>query len=161
MDDASLRRSLTDLVRGKGAHVSLAGAVEGLAGALRAVRPPGGAHSVWELVEHIRLAQEDIIRYTLDASWVSPPWPEGYWPASNPASVDDGTWERALAGARADLDTVVALIQDPAVDLTAAIPHGEGRTYLREVLLVADHNAYHTAQIVDVRRALGAWPPAP
>lgn len=92
MDGASLRRSLTDLVRGKGAHVSLVKAVDGLPGALRAVRPPGGVHSVWELVEHIRLAQKDIIRYTLDPSWESPPWPEGYWPASDPPSVDDEAW---------------------------------------------------------------------
>ena len=161
MDEAALRRSLTDLVKGKGAHVPLAKAVGALPARLRTVRPPGGVHSVWELVEHIRLAQKDILRYTLDPSWVSPPWPEGYWPGDVPRTLPDEAWEGALADLQADLDSVVALVEDPAVDLSAAIPHGEGRTYLREVLLVADHTAYHTAQIVDVRRALDAWPPAP
>lgn len=159
MNDATLRRNVIQLVRGKGAHVPMAGAVADLPAELRAARPPGGVHSVWDLVEHIRIAQKDILRYTLDPSWESPKWPDGYWPAENPASVSDEAWNGALADIQVDLDGVIAMIQDPAVDLTAEIPHGEGRTYLREVLLVADHAAYHTAQIVDVRRALGAWPP--
>jgi hypothetical protein len=111
---------------------------------------------VWDLLEHLRLAQVDILRYTLDAGWRSPAWPEGYWPA--PAEeVEDAAWDASLARLRAELDEVCRLVEDPARDLTAAIPHGEGRTYLRQALLVADHNAYHVGQVVQIRKALGAW----
>ena len=104
----------------------------------------------------MRLAQEDILRYTLDASWTSPEWPSGYWPDPK-LKVTDAVWSRTVEGFRRDLEAVCALAQDPGRDLTARIPHGEGRTYLRQVLLVADHNAYHTAHILAVRKLLGGW----
>jgi hypothetical protein len=104
----------------------------------------------------MRLAQEDILRYTLDASWKSPDFPAGYWPKPTD-DVDDAQWTESVERFLADLDEVAALARDPQRDLTAEIPHGEGRTYLRQVLLVADHNAYHAGQIVEVRRQLGDW----
>ncbi len=105
----------------------------------------------------MRIAQEDILRYTLSAQWESPKWPEGYWP--NPKTkLNAAVWDSAVKGFFADLGELKALVQNREIDLTAEIPHGEGRTYLREVLLAADHNAYHTGQIVMVRKMLGDWP---
>ncbi len=159
MNGHGFRSTLVGLLRGHGAHVSFDDAVEGLDPELRTVRPAGAAHSVWELVEHVRLAQEDILRYTLDPTWESPPWPDGYWPGDNPERLGDRLWEEALRSCRGDLEAMVDLVEDPDLDLTARIPHGGEHTYLREVLLVADHNAYHVGQIVCVRKALLAWPP--
>lgn len=157
MNDLVLRKELVELLKGGQAHVTIEMALVRLDPRLRNVRPKGGPHSVWEVLEHLRIAQNDILRYTLDASWVSPQWPNGYWPA-DPQSFSDETWSATVSGFSADFERVITLIQDPAVDLTAEIPHGEGRTYLREILLVADHNAYHIGQIVQIRKALGNWP---
>ena len=103
----------------------------------------------------MRLAQEDILRYTLDPAWTSPAFPAGYWPVRPVPSEDE--WQRSLAGFRRDLEEVATHARDPGRDLTGLIPHGEGRTYLRQILLVADHNAYHLGQIVETRKLLGAW----
>lgn len=158
MNDAILRQNLVELLRGGHAHLTPAQALAGLDPALRHVCPPNSAHSVWEELEHMRLAQEDILRYTLDPTWVSPPFPEGYWPSTT-EQVTEAAWSNSVAAFFADLEEVTQLTQNPDVDLTAAIPHGEnGHTYLREILLVADHNVYHLGQIVQIRQALGAWP---
>ena len=157
MNDSILRQNLVELLRGGHAHLTAEQALKGLNPASRNVRPATGVHSVWEELEHMRLAQEDILRYTLDASWNSPPFPEGYWPNQTEEPTDE-TWSRSVAAFFADLDAVIKLAQDSSVDLTAEIPHGEdGHTYLREILLVADHNAYHLGQIVQTRKALGDW----
>jgi len=156
MEETVFRESLVELLRGKQAHVSVRQAIEGLRPELRHVLPQAGLHSIWEDLEHLRIAQEDILRYTLDASWQSPEWPGGYWPA--PAEqVTDEMWETSVKAFFSDLEEVIALVSDAAIDLTAPIPHGEGKTYLREVLLVADHNAYHLGQIVQTRKMLGDW----
>ena len=138
------------------AHVTLEKALKGLPPAARGTRPSPALHSVYEELEHMRLAQEDILRYTLDATWRSPEWPKGYWPDPDGEATDE-RWRGAVEGFRKDLDEVCALAQGASLDLTATIPHGEGRTYLRQILLVADHNAYHTAQIVAIRKLLGDW----
>lgn len=160
MSDRVLREALVGLLTHDSAHPAASAALDGVNDPFA---PAAGLpHSVWELAEHMRRAQEDILRYTLDPSWVSPEFPGGYWPEPK---GDRAAWDRCVAGFRSDLAEVVALARDPARDLTAVIPHGEGRTYLRQVLLVADHNAYHAGQIVLVRKALGDWPasrpPAP
>ena len=155
MDDAILRQTLADLLLNGHAHVTAEKALAGLDPALRGRRPGSGAHSVWEELEHLRLAQEDILRYTLDASWKSPAWPQGYWPSRSEPTHDE--WESSARRFRADLAEVVALVRDTSRDLTARIPHGEGGTYLGQALLVADHNAYHLGQIVQARKLLGAW----
>ena len=156
MDDAILRETLVELLRGRQAHVGVRQAIEGLKPELRHVRPQDGEHSVWEDFEHMRIAQEDILRYTLDDAWQSPEWPRGYWPP--PADrIADEMWEASVAAFFADLEEVIKLVSDTAIDLTASIPHGEGKTYLREVFLVADHNAYHLGQIVQTRKLLGDW----
>jgi uncharacterized damage-inducible protein DinB len=157
MDESVLRAQLVELLLGGQAHVKPESALADVAPRFRSLRPAADVHSVWEELEHLRIAQEDILRYTIDASWKSPKWPEGYWPA-NPDSVTDAAWQASVTAFFADLEELVTLVKDPKVDLTARIPHGEGQTYLREILLVADHNAYHLGQQVAVRRALGCWP---
>ena len=156
MNDAVLRQALVAFLRKGQAHATLEQGIKGLPPEARGKRPSPDLHSVFEELEHMRLAQEDILRYTLDASWKAPEFPKGYWPKPG-APVSDAEWTRSLEAFRSDLEEVCALALDPARDLTAEVPHGEGRTYLRQVLLVADHNAYHTAQIVAIRKLLGNW----
>lgn len=159
MDVEALRTAVVELLLGGHAHAPVLTAVTGLDPRLRTRCPPGGSHSVWQLLEHIRLAQQDILEYMRDPGWKSPPFPEGYWPSQPDRDVDDALWQQSLDGFRRDLEDLVVMARDGVLDLTARIPHGEpGHSYLRELLLVADHNAYHAGQIVDVRRALGAWP---
>jgi len=156
MNDSILRQNLVELLRGGHAHVTVEQALSGLDPALRNARPADGQHSVREEFEHMRLAQEDILRYTLDAAWVSPAFPEGYWPKEGDDLTEEA-WRASVAAFFADLEAIIKLVEDRNMDLTAQIPHGEGRTYLRQVLLVADHNAYHLGQIVRTRKALGDW----
>jgi hypothetical protein len=157
MNESVVRQSLADLLIKEQAHAGARSAFAGVKPANRTRKPHPQGHSPWELLEHLRLAQEDIVRYTLDPSWRSPAFPEGYWPPEGD-TPDDARWDASLAAFLAGIDETVALARNPQVDLTAAIPHGEGRTYLRQVLLVADHNAYHLAQVVETRKALGDWP---
>jgi hypothetical protein len=152
MDDQILREQVVAVLTEEHAHISLGSALKGLPRECRGQRR--GPHSIWELLEHLRLAQEDIIRYTFDPTWKSPKWPEGYWP-KRPAPTD-AEWNACVKGFRKDLDELVAFVRDPKTDLTARLPHGEGRTYLRQVLLVADHNSYHLGQLVQVRKQLEA-----
>jgi hypothetical protein len=157
MDDRVLRQEVLNLLRKGQAHVTVDKALVGLEPRLRHVRPGPQAHSVWEELEHMRLAQEDILRYSVDPAWESPDWPRGYWPAAGDAPTE-AMWQSTVSRFQADLDEVCGLVEDAARDLTAEIPHGEGRTYLRQILLVADHNAYHLGEIVQARKMLGAWP---
>ena len=157
MNDQALRKNVAELLRGGSAHAAPKDALQNVNPKLRHARPADGLHSVWEELEHIRIAQEDILRYTLDAGWQSPDWPSGYWPASV-AEVTDEMWDESVRRFFADLNELTALASDGKVDLTAEIPHGEGRTYLRQLLLAADHNAYHFGQIVQTRKLLGDWP---
>ncbi len=158
VDAGVLRTQLETLIRGEGAHVPVDRALEGLPAALRGTQPAGLAHSVWQLLEHIRIAQEDILQYALDPGWRSPSWPEGYWPA-DPEPPSEQAWGEALEAFQRDQDLALSLVRDPDRDLTSPIPHATRHTLLRQLLLLADHNAYHGAQIVDARRVLGAWPP--
>ena len=157
MDDKALRKNIVELLRNGSAHVKPEAALKGVNPQQRHVRPAEGVHSVWEELEHLRLAQEDILRYTLDADWQSPEWPAGYWPAPVD-EVTDEVWDESVRRFSADLEALVDLASDESTDLTAEIPHGEGHTYLRELLLAADHNAYHLGQLVQTRKLLGDWP---
>lgn len=156
MDAEKLRDNLVELLEGGGAHTTVREALEGLRPELRNARPREDMRSVYEQLEHLRIAQEDILRYTLDGDWKSPEWPVGYWPTDNDDLTEEG-WKRTVSAFFEDLDEVVKMARTPSLDLTAPIPHGEGRTYLREILLVADHNAYHSAIIVQTRKLLGSW----
>jgi uncharacterized damage-inducible protein DinB len=156
MDDRRLRIDVVELLRGGSAHITWEKALAGLAPAHRAAPPRRGLHTIWELVEHMRIAQGDILRYALDPGWKSPEWPAGYWPSVRKPTPRQ--WKASLDAFRRDLEAVVAIVLDPAVDLTEVIPHGGGgHTYLREALLVADHNAHHLGQVIQARRLLGDW----
>ena len=153
---AALRVHLIDLLDGRNAHPGFDAAVADLPANLRGSKPPGLPHTPWRLVEHMRIAQGDILQFCLDPRHVSPEFPGGYWPDGD-APPDPDAWDRTLAAFRADLGAMKDLVADPARDLAAPLPHGQGQTLLREALLVADHNAYHLGQLVVVRRLLGAW----
>jgi hypothetical protein len=155
--EKALREHLLYLLRGGGAHLDFEAAIAGLPAALRGAKAAGVPHSPWRLLEHMRIAQWDILEFSRNRRHVSPPFPDGYWPASD-APPDAAAWDRSVAAFRADLQAMQDLVADPATDLFTPIPHGEGQTILREALLVADHNAYHLGQLVMLRRVLGAWP---
>jgi hypothetical protein len=155
--EQSLRDHLVKLLKGGSAHANFDQAIGKLPQGLRGAKAPGLPHTVWQLLEHIRLAQWDILEFSRNPRHVSPTFPEGYWPAGD-APPDAASWDRSLSAFTADLQGMCTLVTDPATDLFARIPHGEGQTILREALLVADHNAYHLGQLVVVRRGLGAWP---
>jgi uncharacterized damage-inducible protein DinB len=157
VNDDTMRQVVLELLRGGHAHITVDKALAGLPAKLRQARAGSAPHSIWEQLEHMRLAQEDILRFTLDRSWKSPEWPAGYWPSPDSAPTE-AMWSKALAGFRTDLEAMCKLVEDRSVDLTARIPHGQGQSYLREALLVADHNAYHLGQIVQLRKLLGNAP---
>jgi hypothetical protein len=154
--EGALRRHLLWLLRGGHAHVYFDRALAGLPPKQRGVRPAGLPYSAWMLVEHMRIAQWDILEFSRDPRHISPKWPEGYWPKA-PAPPSTSAWAKSVAALRRDLKAMMALVRDPKTDLYARIPHGSGQTILREALLVADHNAYHLGQLIVVRRLLGAW----
>jgi hypothetical protein len=154
--DQSLREHLIYLMEGGGAHAKFDAAVAGLPPTLRGVRPSGLPHTPWELLEHMRLAQWDILEFIRKPKHVSPPWPAGYWPPT-PTPPDDAAWDKSVKAFRADLAALRRMVKDPEVNLHARLPQGTGQTVLREVLLVADHTAYHLGELVLVRRLLGAW----
>jgi hypothetical protein len=151
----ALRDHLLELLRGGSAHLDLEKAIAGLPAELRGAKAPGLPHTVWQLLEHLRIAQWDILEFSRNPDHASPPWPEGYWPEAAPP--DETAWDHSLEAMRRDLKAMQDLVADPKTDLYAKIPWGDGQTILREALLVADHNAYHLGQIVSVRHALGAW----
>ena len=154
--DQKLREHVVYLLRGGGAHISVDEVVADWPVNLRGVKPAGAAHTAWQLVEHMRIAQWDIVEFSRNAKHVSPEFPSGYWPATE-APPDAAAWEKSLSAFRADLKAMEQLVEDPKTDLFARIAHGEGQTILREALLVADHNAYHLGQLVMLRRLLGTW----
>jgi hypothetical protein len=154
--DRALRQHLLDLLRGGNAHLNFDEALTGLPPQLRGVKPPGLPYSPWRLLEHMRIAQWDILEFSRNPKHASPEFPAGYWPETD-APPDDKAWQRSIRQFRADLKAMQDLVEDPGTDLFAPVPHGEGQTILREVLLVADHNSYHLGQMVTVRRLLGAW----
>lgn len=155
-NDTSLREQLVALMTGGNAHVPFDAAVKEFPAELRGKRPKSAPHSPWELLEHMRIAQGDILEFSRNAKYESPKWPEGYWPASA-APPEDKAWEKSVRAFRRDLKAICDLVSDPATDLYAKIPHGDGQTILREALLVADHNAYHVGQLILVRQLLAAW----
>lgn len=155
--DAALREHVIALLQDRQAHPIFDDAVDGLPPDLRGVRPPDLPHSPWRLVEHMRIAQWDILQFCVDPRHVSPLFPKGYWPEGD-APPDPEAWDRSIAGFRSDLEAMKALVADPERDLFATFPHGDGQTLLREAMLVADHNAYHVGQLILVRKLLGAWP---
>ena len=156
MNENTLRKELTSLLKGGEAHAPVKTALKNVKPALRNVRPNKNLHSVWENLEHMRIAQKDIIEYMLQPDWESPVWPDEYW-SSPEEEVTDEKWESSVNEFLEYLEKVVRIVNDPQFDLTAPLPHAEHHNYLRQAFLVADHNAYHTGQIISVRKMLGDW----
>lgn len=156
--EASLREHLLTLLEGRIAHVGLDKTFDGLPPGDRGVRPEGFSHSAWELLEHLRIAQRDILDFSRGEGYEPLDWPGDYWP-EGPEPPDDGAWDRSLAAYRDDHEAVREMVRDTSNDLHAPFPWGDGQTLLREILLVADHASYHLGQVVAVRRVLGCWPP--
>jgi hypothetical protein len=154
--DQHLRQNLGYLISGGGAHAKLDDVIKNFPPELRGTKPEGLPHSAWMLLEHMRIAQWDILEFSRSAKHKSPSWPQGYWPKTD-KPPNAAAWNKSIAQFRADQQAMIDLVANPQTDLFAKIPWGDGQTVLREALLVADHNAYHLAQIVDVRRVLGAW----
>jgi hypothetical protein len=140
------------------AHVSFDKAVEGIPAGLHGSRAAGFDHTPWQLLEHLRIAQKDLLDFCVNAEYVHAlEWPQDYWP-QDPAPPDPAAWDASIADFRTDREKLKQLVRDVHVDLFAAVPTGRAQhTYLRAILLVADHNAYHVGQLVAVRRALGSW----
>jgi len=156
-NDEILRKHVIDLLKGGSAHVQFMDAIDGFPQHKRGTFAPGLNHTGWQLLEHARIAQWDIVEFSRDPKHVSPGFPEGYWPKT-PGPASDADWDKSVQSFQHDLDEMIALVRNPKTDLYAKIPHAEDQTILREALVLADHNAYHLGQLVDLRRALGAWP---
>ena len=152
----SLREHLIALLSGGQAHATFEDAVKDLPAKFRGAKPENFPHSPWMLLEHLRIAQHDILEFSHNEKHESPKWPEGYWPA-DPEPPNAGAWTKSINQFKSDVKAMQDLVKAPKTDLFARIPWGDGQTILREALLLADHNAYHVAQLIDVRRLLGAW----
>ncbi|MGB8476560.1 MAG: DinB family protein [Candidatus Acidiferrum sp.] len=155
--DRALRQHVAHLLKGGGAHIHFMDALDNF--------PPGKygtfanalPHTAWQLLEHVRLAQWDILEFSRNPKHVSPNFPDGYWPRT-PLPPHENSWEESVAAFQRNLQEMVRLVQNPRTDLFGKIRQGQEQTILREALLLADHNAYHLGQLVDLRRALGEWP---
>jgi hypothetical protein len=156
MDEKILREKLAEVLTWGEAHVDWKSALADFPAKDRGTKPPGAPHSAWELLEHVRLAQWDILGFSRDPKHVSPDFPAGYWPKSA-APPSAAAWEKSVKDFERDSKEMAKLALDPKIDLTAQIPHGSGQTIFRQVLLLADHNSYHLGQFVLLRRLLGAW----
>jgi DinB superfamily len=156
-DDARLRKELAYLLKGGGAHVHFTDALEGFPEGKRGTYAQGLPHTGWQLLEHARIAQWDILEFSRNPKHVSPDFPEGYWPKT-PAPQTGEEWNDSMYALRRDLREMIRLVENPRTDLHAPLPHGDGQTILREALVLADHNSYHLGQLIDLRRALGSWP---
>jgi len=145
---------LIKLLNGGSAHASLDDALDNLPAKLRGIKLDNSPYSIWQLVEHIRIAQWDMVKFSQNEKHESPQWPEGYW-VKDPAPKDDAEWESSLKQIKDERDEFIRLLKSG--DIYRAIPHGDGQSILREALQIADHNAYHTAEIIVIRRLLGDW----
>jgi hypothetical protein len=155
-EDRALRQHLLNLLDGEHAHVNFESVVKGWPVKLRGAKPRGQPFTAWRLLEHMRIAQWDILEFSRNPKHVSPEWPEGYWPRGD-APPDKDAWDKSVRAFRRDLKAMKDLVAKPSTELFARIPHGTGQTILREALLIADHNAYHLGQLLLLRRLLGAW----
>ncbi len=154
MSDQAVRELLAKMLSWDDAHAGFDAAVDGIPEEFRGKR--AGAHSPWELVEHLRLAQHDILDFSRNKDYEEMDWPKDYWPKS-PAPSSTAEWTNSIDAFRKDREALRELALDKRIDLTAAIPHGSGQTYLREIVLAADHTAYHVGQLILVRQLLGIW----
>jgi hypothetical protein len=153
---AALVAELTQLLTAGNAHATFDQALADLPAPLRNQAVPEVPYTIWHLVEHLRIAQWDIVEFCLDPAHKSPEWPKGYWPAKD-STVDEAGWQATLAQLKHDQQRFIDLLENPATDLFKPLPHGDGQNILREALLIGDHGAYHTGEIILIRRLLKAW----
>ena len=156
MSDRALREQLAAVLRWEDAHAGVDRVVEGVPPGRWTASAPGLPYTLWQLLEHIRLAQHDILDFCRNPAYAEPRWPDDYWPPANATPTAEEV-SSSIAALREDRDALAAMALDSRIDLFARIPHGTGQTYLRELLLAADHTAYHLGQMVVVRRTLGIW----
>jgi hypothetical protein len=157
MTDSVLREHILKLLSGGNAHMDFDAAVADFPLDLINIRPPNVNYTCWHLVEHLRLAQWDILDFIRNPDYVWPEWPAGYWPAQD-AESDPAGWAASIEAFRADLEALREIVRDPEIELAAELPHAPGYTYLREMLVVADHNAYHVGELAILRQIMTAWP---
>jgi len=153
-----LRAQLLELLRGGNAHMPYGAAVADFP--MEAINrcPPDVPYTPWHLLEHLRITQWDILEFIRNPRHVSPHWPDGYWPARD-AQADAARWNETISRFKADLESLAAIIENPATSLTADLPHAPGYNILREILVVSDHNAYHIGEFAILRQVMGTWPP--
>jgi DinB superfamily len=156
MDEKALREQLGKALNWSEGHVDWRTALAGVPADSRGKKVPGAPHSLWELLEHARIAQWDILEFSRNPKHVSPDFPSGYWPETT-APPNEAAWKKSVNALQNDVEAMQKLVSDPKTDLLSPIPHGSGQTILREALLLADHNAYHLGQFVLLRRLLGNW----
>lgn len=157
--DQLTRQQLADLLRNGSAHLSFQEAVADFPVDKINHRPANVPYSYWHLVEHLRITQRDILNYLRDANYVEPAWPKDYWPAPG-ATTDEAGWAASVASFDADLAELVEMVEDPDTDLTATVPSNDRHTVLREILIVADHNAYHVGELAILRQEDRIWGPS-
>lgn len=157
MSESVLRDHILKLLSGGNAHMGFDGAVADFPPGLVNARPPNVPYSFWHLLEHLRLAQWDILDFIRNPNYVWPEWPADYWPAQD-AETDAAGWQASVEAFRADLEELRAIVRDPEIDLTAELPYAPSYTYLREMLVVSDHNAYHIGELAILRQVMTAWP---
>lgn len=155
-EDKALREHLVKLLKGGDAHVTFENAIKDFPAELRGERLKGAEHSAWEVLEHLRIAQADILDFSINPQYKELEWPKEYWPETS-APPDAQAWDESVRAFEKDLKAMCALVENEKTDLFAKIPHGSGQTILREALVVADHNGYHLGEMVVLRRILGAW----
>lgn len=155
-DQDRVRKLLLEQLTGRNAHVDFETAVDNLSITDVGVKPDNFPHNIWELVEHIRISQHDIVAFSQDPNYESPDWPEGYWPEKSKPE-DDKEWEKSLKAIHESHQEMVEIIKDENNDLLSPLDHGSGQTLFREAMLIVDHNSYHIGQIVLVRRAMDIW----
>jgi uncharacterized damage-inducible protein DinB len=157
MNEKALREQLQKALSGHEAHADWKTAMAGLPVSQRGAKPAGAPHSAWELLEHVRIAQRDILEFCRNPKHISPEWPSGYWPKDS-SPPDRAAWDKSVKQFQRDTKAMMALAADPKTNLFAKISHGSGQTILRETLLIIDHSSYHLGQFVLLRRLLGSWP---
>ena len=155
-NETALRQHVMNLLTSSHAHAEFDTVIGGFPAELRGKRPRGAKHSPWQVLEHLRIAQWDILEFSRNPKHVSPEFPAGYWPA-RPVPPDENAWDKSVRAFRRDRKAMCALVANESTNLFARIPHGDGQTILREALVLADHNAYHLGEFLLLRRLLGAW----
>ncbi len=152
----SVRELLLEQLNGKNAHVDFTQAVQGITWQQAGIKAEGVPHTIWQLVEHIRISQDDIIEFCINERYEEIDWPDDYWPESH-KPADKEEWENSKSAVQEGIDRMKEMISNPELDLLEPFPHGGGQTLFREAMLIIDHGAYHIGQIIQIRRILGSW----